>query len=88
MAGQQAAVEAVEGGRLQAADFKFFCGALTWAPGELDQQHANGAWYCAAASRSLVLKPSLQLPVPLWREVLQLMGGQYAGVARDGYEGD
>ncbi len=44
--------------------------------------------YPAACSRSLVLKPALQLPVPLWREVLQLMGGQYLGIAREGYEGD
>ncbi|EFJ44634.1 hypothetical protein VOLCADRAFT_106296 [Volvox carteri f. nagariensis] len=78
----------VQEGRLPSTDFKFFAGALTWAPGQLEEEVAKGAWYPAACSRSLVLKPALQLPVPLWREVLQLMGGQYLGVAREGYEGD
>lgn len=44
--------------------------------------------FTAACSRSLVLKSALQLPVPLWSEVLQLMGGEYAELARDSYEGD
>ncbi|GIL61932.1 hypothetical protein Vafri_16251 [Volvox africanus] len=88
MAGEEAATAAVQAGRLPAGDFKFFAGALTWGPGELEEQVSKGAWYPAACSRSLVLKPTLQLPVPLWREVLQLMGGQYLGVAREGYEGD
>ncbi|GLC33339.1 hypothetical protein PLESTB_000344200 [Pleodorina starrii] len=88
MAGEEAATSAVEGGRLPATDFKFFSGALTWGPGELGEQMDQGAWYAAACSRSLVLKPALQLPVPLWREVLQLMGGRFIEVAREGYEGD
>ncbi|KXZ47825.1 hypothetical protein GPECTOR_32g437 [Gonium pectorale] len=88
MAGQEAATGAVQAGKLPAADFKFFAGALTWGPGQLEEEMARGAWYAAACSRSLVLKSALQLPVPLWREVLQLMGGQYVGVAREGYEGD
>ncbi|PNW84162.1 hypothetical protein CHLRE_04g223700v5 [Chlamydomonas reinhardtii] len=88
MAGEVAATEAVSGGRLPAGDFKFFSGAITWAPGELEAQMDRGAWYTAACSRSLVLKSALQLPVPLWREVLQLMGGQYSEVASEGYEGD
>ena len=32
----------------------------------------------AASSRSLVLKQCLQLPTPLWREVLLLLGGAFA----------
>ncbi|KAG2485122.1 hypothetical protein HYH03_016109 [Edaphochlamys debaryana] len=88
LAGEAAATSAVEGGRLPAADFKFFAGALTWGPGELEAQVAAGAWYPAACSRSLVLKPAVQLPVPLWKEVLRLMGGLYAGVAAEGDEAE
>jgi hypothetical protein len=35
----------------------------------------------AACSRSLVLKQCLSLPVPLWIEVLHLMGGEYGVTA-------
>lgn len=44
--------------------------------------------YTASISRSLLLKQGIRLPVPLWREVLLLMGGQYTAVAADGWEGD
>lgn len=44
--------------------------------------------YTAACSRSLVLKECLQLPTPLWREMLLLMGGPYTAVAEQEYEGD
>jgi hypothetical protein len=45
--------------------------------------------FTAACSRPLILKQCLQLPVPLWRELLQLMGGEYlaaAGAAQEGAE--
>jgi hypothetical protein len=29
-----------------------------------------------------VLKQCLQLPKPLWREVMELMGGEYAATSR------
>jgi hypothetical protein len=35
-----------------------------------------------------VLKSGLQLPTPLWREIMLLMGGEYAEVAEAAYEGD
>lgn len=43
---------------------------------------AAGAWHTAACSRSLVLKQCLQLPKPLWQEVMCLMGGSYAAAVR------
>lgn len=42
--------------------------------------HDTTRW-TAAASRSLVLKQCLQLPKPLWKEVLEAMGGDYAAAA-------
>jgi hypothetical protein len=38
--------------------------------------------YSVASSRSLVLKQCLQLPTPLWQEVLLLLGGRYAREAQ------
>lgn len=45
-------------------------------------QVASGVWQPAACSRDLVLKQCLQLPVPLWREVMCLLGGEFAEEAR------
>jgi putative AlgH/UPF0301 family transcriptional regulator len=55
---------------------------LAWQPGDLAVEVARGAWQPAACSRTLVLKQCLQLPVPLWREVMCLMGGEWAEAAR------
>lgn len=51
---------------------RFFAGACTFGPGELEWLVEQGAWTCVAASRSLVLKHNLQLPVPLWQELVEL----------------
>ena len=60
---------------------RFFFGTLRWGPGVLEQQMDSGAWIAAAASRAVVLKQCARLPVPLWREVLLLMGGEYVDIA-------
>ncbi|GBF90268.1 transcriptional regulator [Raphidocelis subcapitata] len=80
--GENEAVARVAGGKLPASDFKFFSGALAWEPKELEAQMERGAWITAAASRPLVLKQVLQLPKPLWCEVMELMGGTFAAQAR------
>lgn len=41
--------------------------------------------FLAASSRSLLLKQVIELPTPLWVEVLSLMGGEYAALAREQY---
>lgn len=38
--------------------------------------------YTAASSRAVVLRQCIQLPMPLWRECLTLMGGKHAEAAR------
>ncbi len=35
-----------------------------------------------------MLKQGLQLPTPLWRELMLLLGGTHAQAAEDVYEGD
>ncbi|KAL4440337.1 hypothetical protein ABPG75_003338 [Micractinium tetrahymenae] len=81
--GGEAAVAEVATGGLQQIDFRFFCGVVAWQPGDLEKDVAAGAWHTAACSRVLVLKQCLQLPTPLWREVMCLMGGRYAEQARE-----
>ncbi|PRW39208.1 transcriptional regulator [Chlorella sorokiniana] len=75
---EAATAEVVTGGLLQ-TDFRFFAGCLAWEPGQLAREIAAGAWHTAACSRTLVLKQCLQLPVPLWREAMCLMGGRLMG---------
>jgi putative AlgH/UPF0301 family transcriptional regulator len=80
--GEVEAVARVAAGELPASSFKFFAGAVAFEPGELEAQLKAGAWLTAAAARPLILKQVLQLPKPLWREVLGLMGGGFAAMAR------
>jgi hypothetical protein len=44
-----------------------------------------GKWFVAATSVNVVLKQCIGLPVPLWREVLSLMGGKYGIISRLAY---
>ena len=80
--GVAAAAEAVVSGEQPASRCRLFAGALAWPPGGLAAEVEGGVWFAAASSRALVLKPCLGLPVPLWRECLGLMGGEYARAAR------
>lgn len=86
--GEAAAVDAATAGQLDPSGFKFYSGAVVWEAGDLEAQVKAGVWLTAAASRSLILKPCLQLPTPLWTEVLMLMGGEAAQMAKDAWEGD
>lgn len=76
--GALAAAAAVASGDLAPSRVRLFAGELTWPPGALQAEVDGGAWHAACASRSLVLKHCLRLPVPLWREALTLMGGEFA----------
>lgn len=85
MGGLEAAAREVREGRLTPMDFRFFVGRVEWLPGKLGVEVEKREWFSASCSRSLVLKPCLRLPVPLWREVLALMGGEYAETAEREY---
>ena len=68
----ESATEAVLDGRAPPEAFRFFAG---WHEGI---SVADGAWIAAACSSSLVLRQSGGLITPLWHEVLDLCGGEYA----------
>jgi putative transcriptional regulator len=97
MGGFRDAVAAVRSGAMRAQDFRFFSRYCGWGPGQLESEVAAGVWFVAAASADLVLAqppdPALrpgqeQAALPpsrsggLWAEVLTLMGGEYAEMAR------
>lgn len=82
--GGAALAAAVAAGDVPLERVRVVAGALAWPAGGLAAAVAAGAWLTAAASRALVLKPCIGLPVPLWREALGLCGGEYAKAARRG----
>jgi len=83
--GQAEGARQVADGRLRETDFRFFSGVFTWRPGQLEREIQLGGWYTAACSRNVVLKHCLRLPTPLWREVMELMGGEHGSTAQQVY---
>jgi putative AlgH/UPF0301 family transcriptional regulator len=56
-----------------------------WGPGQLEREVAMGVWYLASSSKDVILKHCIRLPKPLWREVLEYMGGPYVDISRRAY---
>ena len=82
--GLEGAQDLVERGEANPREFKFFVGYSGWAAGQLEGEIDDRAsWYVAAASSDVVMPHCIQLPVPLWRQVLGSMGGDYARLARE-----
>lgn len=78
----------VKKGKKDPREFKFFARYCGWAPGQLEDECSRGVWYPVACSRQLALKPVIALPKPLWREVLELCGGELALKAKRAYADD
>ena len=75
----------VKEGKKDPREFKFFARYCGWAPGQLEDECDRGVWYPVACSRQIALKPVIALPKPLWREVLELCGGELALKAKRAY---
>eukprot|EP00271_Cylindrocystis_brebissonii_P018081 TRINITY_DN497_c1_g1_i1.p1 TRINITY_DN497_c1_g1~~TRINITY_DN497_c1_g1_i1.p1 ORF type:complete len:157 (+),score=11.28 TRINITY_DN497_c1_g1_i1:540-1010(+) len=86
--GYQGLKEHVRKGRSRPQDFRWFARYSGWAPGQLEREVALGVWYLASCSPDLILKHPGGEAVPLWRETLQLMGGEYAAMAKKASETD
>ncbi|CAN0360550.1 unnamed protein product [Ascophyllum nodosum] len=67
-------------------DFRFFLHLCGWAPGQLESEIERGVWFPAATSANVIMKHCISLPVPLWREVMNLMGPKFGLLARDTYD--
>ncbi|CBJ27043.1 conserved unknown protein [Ectocarpus siliculosus] len=76
----------VASGRAKVDDFKFMLHLCGWAPGQLEDEIQRGVWMPVATSTNVILKHCLSLPVPMWREVMTLMGPKYGLLARDTYD--
>lgn len=63
------------------SNVRLFSGCLRWAPGTLESEVDEGSWYCVAASELFALKHCIQLPKPLWIEIMQSQGGTFAKIA-------
>ena len=83
--GLQGALDLVQVGKAAPSDFRFFLGCMAWGPGELEEELRQGLWHTAAVSRNLVLKQCVALPTPLWKELMELMGGEFLEIARRSY---
>mmetsp|Transcript_17132 Transcript_17132/g.23544 ORF Transcript_17132/g.23544 Transcript_17132/m.23544 type:complete len:485 (-) Transcript_17132:162-1616(-) len=74
--GLDAAVAGVLAGKYDPLDFRFFVGKHDYKEGQLDGEVLLGKYQPVACARALALKQCIQLPKPLWHEVLELCGGE------------
>eukprot|EP00559_Dactyliosolen_fragilissimus_P002587 CAMPEP_0184865930 /NCGR_PEP_ID=MMETSP0580-20130426/19794_1 /TAXON_ID=1118495 /ORGANISM="Dactyliosolen fragilissimus" /LENGTH=418 /DNA_ID=CAMNT_0027365329 /DNA_START=252 /DNA_END=1508 /DNA_ORIENTATION=+ len=74
--GTSAAIEGVLMGKYNPLDFRFFVGRHEYKDGALDAAVQKHKYLPIACNRSLVLKQCIQLPKPLWHEILELCGGE------------
>lgn len=80
--GLEAAMDGVMSGKYSPLDFRFFIGHGSYVGGELDEAVALGKYQPVACSRPLVLKQCIQLPKPLWHEVLEFCGGELKEISK------
>jgi len=80
--GIDAAVDGVLKGTFKPLDFRFFVGHHNYKDGDLDVAIYSNKYQPIACARSLALKQCIQLPKPLWHEVMELCGGELREVSR------
>jgi len=82
MGGTASIQESVRSGKSTPNDFRWFLRFAGWGPGQLESEVEAGVWYLASCSKKFVLKQCIQLPKPLWNEVMEHMGPPYSDIAR------
>jgi hypothetical protein len=80
--GLDAAVEGVLEGKYKPLDFRFMVGCHRYKNGELDRELYDCKHQPVACARALALKQCMQLPKPLWHEVMELCGGELREISR------
>ena len=80
--GLEAAISGVLKGKYKPLDFRFFVGCHEYKNGDLDVAIYSNKYQPIACARALALKQCIQLPKPLWHEVLELCGGELREVSR------
>ena len=71
------ALEKVKGNEIDGESLRFFSGYSGWGPGQLQNEVNLGVWYVAAGSTDLITSHCVKLKRPLYRQVLEMMGGRY-----------
>jgi len=74
-------------------DFKFFVQSTIWAMGDLKKELKDEVWFPAEVSKNVLFKSRDRMgtkkAMPLWTEIMQLMGGKYEEIKEifyaDGY---
>lgn len=80
--GVDAAIDGVLDGRYKPLDFRFFIGCNSYEKGGLDVAILSHKFQPIACARSLALKQCIQLPKPLWHEVMEMCGGELREISR------
>ncbi|CAM6097365.1 unnamed protein product [Calypogeia fissa] len=85
LGGPDAINNSVKRGETVPNDYRWFLGYCGWRPGQLEREVAHGVWYLASGSRDIVTNQCIRLKRPLWRQVLELMGGEYSLISKRAY---
>lgn len=80
--GIEAAMNGILAGKYKPLDFRFFIGHTSYVGGELDDAVKMAKYQPVACSRPLVLKQCIQLPKPLYHEVLEFCGGELKEISK------
>lgn len=70
--------ELISSGRAKPADFRFFLGYSGWAPGQIEDEMEDKAWWVADASPKLVFNKDLD---HLWGNAVKELGEDYSYMA-------
>lgn len=81
-------LDGIESGLVKPSEGRLFSGCLRWGPGKLEREVDDGSWYCVSASPLFALKHCIQLPKPLWVEIMQSQGKPFAQIAKQVYDDD
>lgn len=86
----ESAQELVEDGTYSGFRFKFFLQTAAWGSGVLEEEIKKGWWLPARCSNQVILKVRERAAgalrsKPMWREILELAGGEYKDMAEDFY---
>ncbi|KAG5193122.1 hypothetical protein JKP88DRAFT_260925 [Tribonema minus] len=77
-------VRLAQEGRVDGSSLRLAHGHAAWGPGQLSRELRADFWYLAAAAPALVTGAGAagRAPSRMWHQLLDLMGGSYAEVAR------